>query len=271
MLPVSLHDKAEIAAFLRRTPWLHMYHLGDLDDFFWPYTAWYASKANGKIDQLILLYHALDVPVLLAVSEDAPAMSNLVKSLIHLLPRRIYTHLSAGVQEAFAADYHIEPNGLYYKMKLTDPPCLDKVDTSATFPLSPADQADVQTLFNESYPGNWFDPRMLETGCYYGIRQDGKLVCVAGVHVYSPEYRVAALGNITTHPAYRGQGLASAASARVCRELLATTNHIGLNVNQENASALACYKRLGFEIAAEYSENMLTIRESSLPPVPHHG
>ncbi|MBZ0290279.1 MAG: GNAT family N-acetyltransferase, partial [Anaerolineae bacterium] len=60
MRPVSLHSKAEIAAFLRQKPWLHIYHLGDLDDFFWPYTLWYASKAdtNAAVDQLVLLYTA---------------------------------------------------------------------------------------------------------------------------------------------------------------------------------------------------------------------
>src|SRR5438093_529591 len=83
---------------------------------------------------------------------------------------------------------------------------------------------------------NWFDPRMLETGHYYGIRQDGTLLSIAGVHVYSPRYRVAALGNITTRPAARGHGLATLVTAKLCQELLRSVDEIGLNVRADNAS-----------------------------------
>ena len=36
-----------------------------------------------------------------------------------------------------------------------------------------------------------------------------------------------------------------------------TVDHIGLNVKADNAPALACYRRLGFEVAAEYGEFMV--------------
>jgi ribosomal protein S18 acetylase RimI-like enzyme len=208
----------------------------------------------------VLLYTGLDDPVILAISEEPEAMRALLKSILHLLPRRIYSHLSEGVAEAFAADYHIESNGQYYKMLLTDPAQLDTVDTSSVVGVSTADQAGIEQLFADSYPGNWFDPRMLETGQYYGVRQGEKWTSVGGVHVYSPEYRVAALGNVTTHPDSRGQGLATATCARLCRELQATTDYIGLNVNQSNKSAIHCYQRLGFEQKASYGEYMLTLK-----------
>ena len=41
---VCLHDKAVIEGFLRRNPLLHIYPLGDLDDFFWPHTTWYGLQ-----------------------------------------------------------------------------------------------------------------------------------------------------------------------------------------------------------------------------------
>ena len=260
MIPVSLHDKEQIAAFLRRKSHLHLYHLGDLDDFFWPYTVWYGAKQDGQIEQLVMLYTALDDPVLLAISEDAEAMRDLLRAILHLLPRRIYSHLSAGVVEALAEDYQVEPHGQYYKMLLTDPARLEVVKTSEVVPVTPADLMGLEKLYAASYPGNWFDPRMLETGCYYGIQKQGEWVSVAGVHVYSAAYRVAALGNVTTHPDYRGQGLASAVCAKLCRELEATTDHIGLNVSQENTSAIACYERLGFERVAAYGEYMLVLK-----------
>jgi predicted GNAT family acetyltransferase len=84
------------------------------------------------------------------------------------------------------------------------------------------------------------------------------LVSVAGVHVYSPRYKVGVVGNVTTHPAYRGKGLGTAVCARLCRELLKTVEHIGLNVKADNASAIASYKRLGFEVVGEYEEGLLS-------------
>src|SRR5262245_21241919 len=56
MMLVSLHDKAEIEAFVRQNALLYLFELGDLDDFFWPSTVWYARKAEDTIQQLALLY-----------------------------------------------------------------------------------------------------------------------------------------------------------------------------------------------------------------------
>ncbi|MBZ0289575.1 MAG: GNAT family N-acetyltransferase, partial [Anaerolineae bacterium] len=199
-------------------------------------------------------------PVMLAISDDIPAMSDLIRSIFHLLPRRIYSHLSAGLPEVLAERYTLDDHGPHYKMLLRDQSRLDNVDTSEVIPVTPADRAGIEHLFEVSYPGNWFDPRMLETGCYYGVKRGDEWLTVSGVHVYSPEQRVAALGNITTHPAYRGQGLAKAASAKLCIELARTTDIIGLNVKADNASAIACYKGLGFEKVADYSEYMLELK-----------
>jgi predicted GNAT family acetyltransferase len=102
---------------------------------------------------------------------------------------------------------------------------------------------------------------MLETGCYFGVRRAGALVSVAGVHVFSGQYRVAALGNITTHPDFRGQGLATLTTARLCQELLrAGIECVGLNVKADNRSAIACYERLGFARVADYGEYTLEQR-----------
>ncbi|MEM7348809.1 MAG: hypothetical protein AAF485_31655 [Chloroflexota bacterium] len=36
--PISIHSKEQLTDFFRQNPYLHIYALGDLDDFFWPYT-----------------------------------------------------------------------------------------------------------------------------------------------------------------------------------------------------------------------------------------
>lgn len=263
MKTVCLHAKDQIEAFLCHHTFLHLYSIGDLDNFFWDYTTWYALIDEERIKQLVLLYSGASLPVLLGLTEELDLMKQLVRSLIHLLPKKFYAHLSGDVATVLADEYQIKSHGLHYKMALTNSTLLDTVDTSNVKPLIMSDIIALEELYRVAYPGNWFEPRMLETSCYYGIQQDTSLVSVAGVHVYSEQYRVAALGNITTHPLFRGLGLAKAVSAKLCKDLLQQIDHIGLNVKADNTSAIAVYTRLGFEIIATYEEY-----ELELKPIP---
>ena len=256
---VSLHSKNEIEEFCRRNPALHIYALGDLDDFFWPHTTWYALRADGQLRQLVLLYTGLPLPNVMAYAEQPiDTMRELLRDLLRVFPRRFYAHLTAGTADVLANDYHIHSHGDFYKMLLTDSSRVDRLIGSDAVALTAADNDDLLALYAASYPGNFFISRMLETGFYYGIRRGSALACVSGVHVYSQAYKVAALGNITTMPEFRGQGLATAATARLCQELLrAGIECIGLNVKAANRSAVACYEKIGFERVADYGEYTL--------------
>lgn len=257
MNPICLHDRSEIEAYLRRSPALHLYELGDLDDFFWPYTTWYAWAEGEALRALFLVYTASELPVLLALAEPpAGDLAALLQAAQPFLPARFYAHFSPGLVRVFSGS-RVEPHGSYLKMTLTGPARLAGVHSAGVEPLGPADLPELEAFYRQAYPGNWFDPRMLETGCYYGLRRGGVLVSVAGVHVFSPAYRVAVLGNIATLPEYRGQGLAAAAAARLCQELRWRVDTIGLNVRRDNAPALACYTRLGFTPCGEYEEWMV--------------
>jgi ribosomal protein S18 acetylase RimI-like enzyme len=252
---VCLHDRATIEGVLRRNAPLHLYALGDLDDFFWPYTTWYALEEQGHIAEVALMYSGTSLPTLLALSaEPEGAMWRLLQALLPFLPRRFYAHLSGDLVLLLAGDYVVESHGLHYKMVLDHTRFMEQVDTSAVINLTPADQPRLEALYEAAYPGNWFDARMLESGHYYGVEADGRLVCAAGIHAYSPVYRVAALGNLATRPDYRGRGLATAVCAKLCLVLLKSVYHIGLNVLATNSGAVRAYERWGFVKVAEYEE-----------------
>jgi ribosomal protein S18 acetylase RimI-like enzyme len=258
MRPDCLHNRQEIETFLRQDPNLNLYAIGDLDDFFWNYTSWFALKNHGQITQLALIYSGTDLPVLLGFSsQPGNQVDDLLSSLISILPRRFYAHLPVGGDRPLKSVYQAYSYGEHYKMVLNNPARIYQIDTSRVVPLTASDLDAILELYRSSYPGNWFDPRMLETGCYFGVRRGTQLVCAAGIHVYSPRYRVAALGNITTLPALRGQGLGQEVTAATCLNLLKRVDHIGLNVRTDNTSAIACYEKLGFEKAAVYEEFML--------------
>lgn len=248
------HDRAVLAGLLRRDPVLHAYQLGDLDDFFWPYTSWFRRD-----EQVALLYHGAAEPVLLvfAADRDRSAATALLDELAPVLPARLYAHLSPGLERALTDRYIVSPAGEHLRMALTDPGRLTGVTASGEV-LDGADLPALRALYAAAYPGNWFDPRMLDTGHYVGVREHGELVAVAGVHVWSPTYRVAALGNVTTHPRARGRGLAGAAVAALCGRLRDSVDHVTLNVRADNTAAVRLYERLGFTTVARFGEHTLT-------------
>jgi len=255
-----LDSKRDIEAFLRDSPELHIYSLGDLDDFFWPYTIWYGWEEEGALKDVALVYLSRTLPTVVGISRRPAVMCTLLGEIVLMLPEMVYAHLSPGVERAFSRTHVLESHGPHYKMSLRDTSCVRDVDCSETIPLTVRDSVDMVQLYQESYPGNWFDLRAVEIGQYFGLRQDGRLVSVAGVHVYSEDYKVAALGNIVTHPAYRRRGYARQVTARLCQSVLEKVEYVGLNVKANNDAAIACYTGLGFEIIAPYGEFTLAAR-----------
>jgi RimJ/RimL family protein N-acetyltransferase len=249
-----LHDKKEIERYLRRDVYLNIYSLGDLDDFFWPNTLWFGSKPSGHIDAVVLVYVGLPLPTLLAISREHDTVAELLISIRHLLPYRFYAHLSAGLETVLDKTHDLESHGAHYKMALRDETFPSEIDSSGAVRLDMSDLTAIQAFYKKSYPENWFDPRMLETGQYYGIKEENRLVSIAGIHVYSPQYKVAALGNIATLPTHRNKGYGSRATAKLCKSLLKERMRIGLNVKADNSAAISCYKKMGFQIVASYGE-----------------
>ncbi len=257
-----LHDKDQIHRFLAHNPAYFLYLIGDLDGFFWPHTVWYGWEVAGEIEAIALLYLGPGMPTLLAF-HDRPgdAMECLLREVRPYLPQRFLAHVSEGLMTVFASG---EITGFYghnHKMVLRE---LVPTETdTAIRTLTQADIPAAEALFAQAYPNNWFDPRMLDTGKYFGYELAGELVGIAGIHVYSAQYRVAALGNITTHPDFRQQGISRKLTTRLCADLLHSTEYIGLNVRSENVPAIRMYEAIGFEWIGNYDECKICLASSS--------
>lgn len=255
---VSIHDAARLRAMLLRDPLRHIYEIGDLDAFFWPQTLWYGWEEAGELQQLALVYLPGDTPVLLTHAQhDQPGHAVFVAALTQVLPKRFYAHVDAATMAELSHAYDGEPHGLYHKMGLTDRARALAAPSGAAVMLGVEHIDALERLYATAYPGNWFDARMVQTGCYVGIWDGTELVAAAGVHVVSQREGVAALGNVTVAPALRGRGYAREVCARLVRHLDALgITHIGLNVAADNAAAQAVYAGLGFTQVAAYHEVM---------------
>jgi ribosomal protein S18 acetylase RimI-like enzyme len=257
---VEQPDRDRLAAFLARDPAIHAYALGDLDDFFWPHTRWFGLENAGLLLQVALLYAEHDPPTLIALS-GPPAASeaqlvDLLERVADRLPSRFECHarrsVTRAIQQRFDAVRGPTP---HLRMALVDDEEMRMHAVEVTA-LGPADLQEAMELYAAAYPTSWFDARRLETGRYVGLRREGRLVTVAGVHVHAPALGVAALGDVATLPSHRGHGLAAAASAGLCvllRDDGCTT--IALNVREDNTSARAAYERIGFRVVMRYFES----------------
>lgn len=257
----ELRDKKIIEQHLRKDASLYLYLIGDLDDFFFRYTKWFALKSGEEIRQIVLLYSGTELPVLIALCGDNAAEFNEMKTLLEKiktqLPSKFHSHLSCGFEKVFSGTHKTESNGKHYRMTIERKSFnIDSADENIRR-IIPDDYEKLYRLYEKSYPDNWLDKRMLETGKYFGYFLDGEITGVAGIHVYSPEYRVAALGNITTDPAHRGKSICRKLTSVLCRELFETVDLIGLNVHTENAAAIKSYKNCGFEITGLFEEFMI--------------
>jgi len=269
----EIADRARLERFLRANAPAQLYALADLDDAFWPDTRWFASaRGDGELTAVCLLLEKLALPIVHAIAapRDAAALA-LVAELRPRLPERFFVNLPVGFAEVFAASHAIALQAEYVRMWLPEPRALDAApELPGIEPLGPEHLSELAAFYRErAYApdergGRFFEPYMLALHPWFGLRERGELSCVAGVHVCSRRYGVAALGNVATVPERRGRGLARAVCARLCRELARRVALIGLNVAVANAPARACYAALGFQEALRYEEAILTRRPESL-------
>jgi ribosomal protein S18 acetylase RimI-like enzyme len=253
----KIGNKGEIYDFLSRSPELQLYLIGDLDDFYWPHTEWFAAYDLGRIQAVALLYKGMNTPSLLLYSDgDLFFHSELLQSIKNNLPEEFNVHLSPGLIDVLGKEKILKDYGHSYRMILSRSPVAVIKDNNIRR-LNADDLAMMRELYEISYRENWFDGRMVETGKYFGYFNGDRLTGIAGVHVCSKEYRIAALGNIATHPDYRGRKIGYMLTTVLCSDLKNDVDIIGLNVKSDNQAAIKCYTNAGFEIRSSYNEFLI--------------
>jgi RimJ/RimL family protein N-acetyltransferase len=112
--------------------------------------------------------------------------------------------------------------------------------------LTGVDIRRINSLYGSDGGASFYAPDHIDTGIYRGVVVDGKLVSIAGTHVVSRYEGVAVVGNVYTHPRYRGRGYATVATSAVSEVLLEFCDTIVLTVDPLNTPAVRAYKQLGY-------------------------
>lgn len=115
----QLNDKTCIYEHLRKDRSLFAYHIGDLDPFFFPNCIWYGLVENYTLVEVVLVYHGLSTPTVLALSVT-PAMPQLIAGIIDELPHRFFCHYTKELEAVFSSAYTKTSLGTHYKMGLLE-------------------------------------------------------------------------------------------------------------------------------------------------------
>jgi ribosomal protein S18 acetylase RimI-like enzyme len=115
-----------------------------------------------------------------------------------------------------------------------------------TVRLTGLDIRKINMLYSTDGTSAYYVPEHIDSGVYRGLVVDGRLVAVAGTHVVSRQERIAVVGNVFTHPAYRGRGFATAVTSAVTESLFEFCDNVVLTVDPMNRPAVAAYDKLGY-------------------------
>ncbi len=115
-------------------------------------------------------------------------------------------------------------------------------------PLAEVDAADMLALATLTRPGP-FRARTHTMGRFFGVREGGQLIAMAGERLHAPCFHE--ISAVCTHPDYRGRGLGAALMRKVGARMLEEGDQPFLHTYASNATAIALYRKLGFDARAE--------------------
>jgi ribosomal protein S18 acetylase RimI-like enzyme len=214
------------------------YALADLDPAFSHHSEWlFHSQA------VVLIYHGFDPPVLFCTGPPKD-----LKGLFERVQPGVYTYTLMGYSRALIRHYlEIETEEHMWRMVLK-PSDFQPASRVHIRQLWRSDLEQIEQLFaDHPHRPDAFSPEQLGAGIFYGSFLGDQLASVAGTHIVSEGMRIAALGNIFTHPQARNQGHATKTTSAVVEDLLGMQiETIVLNVSMNNHPALSCYRKLGF-------------------------
>jgi predicted GNAT family acetyltransferase len=211
----------------------------DLDRPIW--TALTTRQASlGQGDALARRYHP-DVAPFAALASETPAAYEALRQLLQ--PQEQVTLLSPkplNVAEAL----HVEQVATIHQMVAARQVAAPS-DNLDVIRLDSADSAEMLDLAQRTKPGP-FAKRTHEMGHYVGVREQGRLIAMAGERMCMDGY--VEISAVCVDDAWRGKGLAGRLIDILRKEIGQRGETPFLHVLDHNTNAIRLYEHLGFEL-----------------------
>jgi ribosomal protein S18 acetylase RimI-like enzyme len=254
---IKLEDKNALRNFLEKDRGYAAYALGDLEAPYDQHATWFGARAIDNLEGLALIYGEVTPPMLFLMGSN-PAISALLTHGVG--PGEVYFNTQPDQQPLLETWYTLQEPTAMYRMQVTK--AKFKPSLEAKFPIRKLDSSKIDEINNffklGAQPGERIIPftaEQVKAGFFHGIYLEERLIGAAGTHMVAKQARLAALGNVMTHPGYRGKGLGKAVSNAVITALFeANIETVALSVAQDNKPAIAIYEALGFERSSPFIE-----------------
>jgi predicted GNAT family acetyltransferase len=115
-------------------------------------------------------------------------------------------------------------------------------------PLGEEDAPEMLALATLTRPGP-FRTRTHTMGRFVGVRENGLLIAMAGERLNVAGFHE--ISAVCTHPDWRGRGLGAALMRVIGKRMLDEGDTPFLHTYASNTTAVALYRKLGFEVRAE--------------------
>lgn len=148
-------------------------------------------------------------------------------------------------------------NGIHHDhvfsvIQMVDAGNVDALNEEGVEPLGVNDVPEMLALTERTRPGP-FGKRTIEMGNYIGIRANGELIAMAGERMHLDGY--VEISAVCVDERHRGKGLAGRLMNILRQQIRARGDTPFLHVKDDNESAIALYKRMGFETRQTFVMN----------------
>ena len=251
----QLRDRDQIRQMLEARRTYAAYALGQLDPVLFRLSEWWSATGAGG-EALILHSRGGLGSATFVMGATGP-----LEALLRVHPGARQTFFTCEVShlDTVLRYFDLEQRQTMIRMHVTADTF--KPAEGEARRMNGRDVRAINALYRTDGVPSFYSSRQIDDSVYFGAEQDGRLVSIAGTHVISAVSAIAVVGNVYTHPAYRGQHLAQITTSAVTERLLRSCREVVLSVDPTNKAAVRAYERLGYVEVARLIEGAALRRD----------
>jgi ribosomal protein S18 acetylase RimI-like enzyme len=251
-----LDDRDRIRALLESRRPYAAYALGQLEPHLFRQTEWWRASCEGR--EALVLHSRGGLGHATFTLGETGALDALLR--VHPGSRQTFLTCEPQHLATVLRHFDLDQRQAMIRMQVTRD-TFRPVTAPGIRRLRGVDFREINRLYRVDGVPSYYSARQIDDAVYFGVEDDHRLVAVAGTHVISLASQIAVVGNVYTHPRYRGQKLAQAATSAVTEHLLQTCREVVLSVDPSNAPAVTAYARIGYGEIARLVEGAAVRRD----------